>query len=78
MICPTCHRKDARVRIELIEMSSNGKAMRCHVCGTYACLNCGRELVPDPPVLPYPYRGRTYRHHRCSCGYKAYLEVDAS
>ena len=79
MICPSCHRKDARVRIELVEMASNGKAMVCHVCGVYVCSNCGGEMRSDPPVLPYPYRGKTMRLHRCArCGNKQYLEVDAS
>jgi hypothetical protein len=77
MICPECHRKDMRNRVELVEMSSNQKAMVCHVCGTYACSGCGGALVPDPPILPYPYKGRTQRLHRCRCGKKVYLEVSA-
>lgn len=75
MICPACHRKDTRVRIEMVDKSANSKAWKCHVCGAYCCLECGNELVADKPLSPFPmYEGETSRLHRCSCQ-KMYLVV---
>ena len=74
MICPVCHRKDNRAQIKLVERSENGKAWKCHVCGSYVCPKCGQQLVCVPPLISWDYPGRIDRLHKCPCQ-KMYLVV---
>lgn len=74
MNCPACHKKDARYPTELVTEVGNGKAYKCHVCGSYVCPRCGQQLVSAPPMVSWDYAGEISRLHKCPCQ-RMYLVV---